>query len=160
MLNAKFPLYALRANFGRVEDPPYILINSRYRQYILDMPSLPGNYFERRLKLAEMDTGLPLYPLKEKYTTIAQILRNPRRREFIDSDGKIWKISKCKTYPISSHKVLHRSRTWNGKYLLQTKVGNFVTSEAGDYVVVVDTPKGRILFDVSDKPSERVRIKL
>lgn len=106
-----------------------------------------------------MDLDYPLYPLKERFSNLSQVL-NSTRKEFIDADGKIWKLSRKVFYNLKSYPVLHYSKTWKGTYLLQTKIGNFVSDSVGKYVTIVETPKGSILFEVSDNITERVRIKV
>ena len=159
MLTCKFPLYALRANFGREEEAPYVLIVSRTNKYVLDMPMLQGDYAARRLQLLQMELDYPVYPLKERFTSLAQVVKT-KRKEFIDADGKVWKKNPRRFYKIKSYKVLMHSRTWDGKFLLQTAVGNFVYPELGMYVTVVETNTSFILFDVGDEPSSRERVKI
>lgn len=159
MLTAKFPVYAMRPYISLFEEPPYTVVETRFDRYVLDMPTLEGNYWERRITLLGMDTGYRLYPLKEKFHTIAQILRS-KRREFIDSDGKLWKLKKDKYYKCKSYAVLHASTTWTGKKLLSTRAGNFVADDVYKYVTVIETPIGKIVFDYSNEPTTRTRVKI
>lgn len=149
----------MRTYTRKYEEPPYTMIESRFHRYVLDMPDLRGSYFERRLKLSDMDTGFRLYPLKERYTTLAQILRS-KRKEFIDSDGKLWVLKKTQMYKCKTYAVLHSSVAWNGKTLLYTKAGNYLVDRRYNYVTLIETEKGNILFDLSDEPSNRVRVKI
>lgn len=123
------------------------------------MPGAQGNFAERRLAILRMEVDYPIYPLKERYTTLAQILRSSRKR-FVDADGKVWRLKKEKFYKCKSYAILHRSKTWNGYWLNQTKVGNFVHENTGKYATVIETPKGKLLFDISDEVTTRHRVKL
>ena len=109
--------------------------------------------------MMSMELDYAIYPLKERFTNIAQILRS-KRTEFIDSDGKIWTYKKTRNYKLKSYPILATSTTWNGKNLLHTRAGNFVSYERGAYLTLIETSKGKVLFEVTNEPTTRKWIKI
>lgn len=161
-LNARFPIYGLRAYDFIEPFEEFIIISTKHREYILDCPKLDGDYAQRRLTLVgcSQDLEFKLYPLNERYTSMGQ-LANTKRRHFIDADGKVWRYRPTKFYRVEYFKVLRTEKTWNGKYRLTTKLPvTFVTEEVKPYVGVIKFGAGYHLFDLSDTKKAPTRKKL
>lgn len=158
---AKFPLYALRAYEDIREFEGFILISSKYREYILDCPVLEGNYAERRTKMLGLtDLESKVYPLRERFSSISQ-LANSKRRWFIDAEGSIVRYKPSKFYHIKYAKVLKADRTWNGYYRLMTKLPvAFVTEKVANYVGYIQVGSAYYLYNLSDERKAISRKKL
>ena len=159
---ANFPLYALRAYEDIQEFEEFILISSKFRDYILDCPVLKGNYAERRLQLLGMkdDLEFKIYPLRERFTSISQLV-NSKRRWFIDAEGTIVRYKPTKFYHVKYAKVLRADVTWNGKHRLMTNLPvAFVTDTVADYIGYIQVGSGYYLYDLSNerKPTSRKKI--
>lgn len=159
-LNVKFPLYAIRANEGISEEGIFTLITTRYAIYVLDCKGLGGNYAYRRTQMLGMELPYKLYPLKERYSTLAQ-LANTKRRIYIDSEGDVKKYIPQKYYHIKYTRVLQADRTWNGYYRLMTKLPvAFVTEEVSNYIGYIQIGSAFYLYDLSDEPKPTIRKKI
>lgn len=159
---AKFPLYALRAYVGIRAADGFVIVCSRYREYILDCPALEGTFAERRVQLLSMEKELEykIYPIKERFTTLSQLV-NTKRRWFIDAEGNIVRYKPSKFYPVKYIKVLRADRTWNGYYRLMTKLPvAFVTEQVADYIGYIQVGKGFYLYDLSNEKKATTRRKL
>lgn len=160
MLNADFPLYSIRAHIEFREEPPYQLIVTKYGEYVLDYIDKHKTYAERRLDLLTAGSGYKLYPLKERFNSIAAVI-NSDRKMFIDANGKILtKGGDNRSYRTCIHKkVLHYEVAYNGKYRLFTKDDIFVTDRLGYFVEYIELGGSRILLNVMDSlDNKRVRV--
>lgn len=116
LLGKKLPLYALRPYDEVVRDnAPWVLIRAYWGIYVLDNTELSGTYWERRVKMLGMTLPYPLYSLKEKFTTISQIV-NSKRRDFIDETGKLFKYKTSKFYTLEYDRVRTLWQTDQGTY--------------------------------------------
>ncbi|AUG85061.1 hypothetical protein FDJ19_gp054 [Vibrio phage Ceto] len=158
---AKYPLYALRAYEDIKEFEEFILISSKYREYILDCPSLEGDYASRRTQLLGMkDLEFKVYPLRERFTSISQLV-NSKRRWFIDAEGTIVRYKPSKFYHIKYAKVLRADRTWNGYYRLMTNLPvAFVTEQVAEYVGYIQVGSAFYLYELSHRRKATTRKKL
>ena len=152
MHNYNFPLYSLRAHLEIVESPPYRVVVTPYGKYVLDyIDTSKGTLAERRMELLTMDTGYPLYRLKERCDNIAQVINSPRKR-FIDATGRV--VSRTHSnrsfHKCHHKKVLHYEVAHNGKYRLYTKEDTFVSSILGSYVEYIEIGGAKILLNVMD----------
>lgn len=159
---ANYPLYALRAYDDIREFEEFILISTKYRDYILDCPVLEDTFSERRLTLLGMSDTLEykIYPLNERFTSVGQ-LANSNRKWFIDSEGQIVRYKPSKFYNIKYTKVLRADKTWNGNYRLMTKLPvAFVTEQPANYIGYIQIGSGFYLYDLSNeaKPISRKKI--
>lgn len=160
MLKAKFPLYALRQFDEITTEGVYVLVHTHFNTYILDIPSLEGNYANRRLKMTSMELPYKVYPIKEQFNMLSQ-LANSKRRVFIDSEGKIHKYKPQKFYKVQYVKVLCASKTWNGYYLITTKLPvNFVTDIVPKYIGYIQIGAAFYLYDYSNEPKQPTRKKV
>ena len=159
-LKTQFPLYALRPYELITEFEGIKVISTHYTDYVLDCEALEGDYFSRRVQMLEMELPFKLYPLNERFTTLAQ-LTHTKRRLFIDREGKIFRYTPQQFAKVEYYKVLRADRTWNGYYRLMTKLPvTFVTEEPCNFIGVIRNGVGFILYDTSDtrKPSTRKKI--
>lgn len=160
MLKAKFPLYAMRDFSEIITEGVYVLVHTHFGIYVLDIPSIEGNYAERRLAMLAMKLPHKLYPLKERFSTLSQ-LSNSKRRFFIDSEGTIRKYKPTKFYKVQYVKVLGASRTWNGLYHLMTKLPvAFVTDIVPKYVGYIQVGAAFYLYDLENELKLPTRKKL
>lgn len=153
LLKAAFPLYAIGSYEEIFESAPYRLIRTRYKTYVLDILDSKDSFQERRLRLLTLDPGYPIYKLKQRFTSLAQILHSSRRM-FIDSNGKLYKLNRTKPHKVSLHKVLHYERTHNGKFLLITKQGNYVTDQLYTYVTTITVSGARVYMGGVNDPGD------
>lgn len=101
-----------------------------------------------------------LYPLRERFTTLSQMV-NSKRRWFIDADGGIVRYKPVKFHHIVYTKVLRIDRTWNGKYRLMTKLPvTFVTEEAADYIGYIQIGSAYYLYELSAEKKPTCRKKI
>ncbi|BBL19295.1 hypothetical protein KIT04_126 [Vibrio phage KIT04] len=138
----------------------FVLITSKYREYILDCPTLEGNFAERRVQLLAMDLEFKIYPLRERFTSISQLV-NSKRRWFIDSEGNIVRYKPQKFYHIKYAKVLRADTTWNGKYRLMTKLPvPFVTETVADYIGYIQVGSAFYLYELTNEKKPVTRKKI
>lgn len=160
MLKAAFPVYALRAYNSVSEEGMYVLVHTPFDTYVLDCKGLEGDYFSRRTQMLAMELPYKMYPLREQLNTISQIA-NSKRRDYIDRDGKLWKYKPSKFYNVKYVKVLAASRTWNGYYLLMTKLPvQFVTEIVPKYIGYIQVGAAIYLYDLSDELKPATKKKL
>ncbi|AFQ22276.1 hypothetical protein My1_117 [Pectobacterium phage My1] len=166
MIDAVLPIYALRQYEEMVKEGDYLVVVSRFDKYILDNPSLEGNFRQRRLKLAITPKGeLPykLYKLKKEFSTLSQIVLS-KSKVFIDSSGKVFNRLKAKYYQIEVKRVLSGSRLFNGKYQCFVRGINtpFILHHIPKWVSVIKYKNSFVLFDVHEERPEspRLRIKI
>lgn len=153
LLKAAFPLYSLGSYEEIFESAPYRLIRTRYKTYVLDILDSPLSFQERRLRLLTADPGYPVFRLKKRFTSLAQVLHS-KHRVFIDSNGKVFKLKRSKNHRVSLHRVLHYERTYNGKFLLITKQGNFVTDKVYTFVTTITVSGVPVYMGGVNKPEE------
>lgn len=156
----RFPIYALRAYTSIFEFEGFVIIGSRFKDYVLDCPALEGDYYDRRRQLLGMELAFPLYPLKERYTCLSQLV-NSKRRWFIDAEGTIIRYRPTEFYTVEYAKVLSAERTWNGKVRLTTKLPvSFITEGCAAYVGYIRVGAGYVLYELSDEKKPTTRKKL
>ncbi|CAM0085728.1 hypothetical protein VPHD139G2_0036 [Vibrio phage D139 g2] len=151
MLNCTFPLYSIRQHNRIYEEPPYKLIENGFGVYVLDFIDQDGTYAGRRLELLTAGSGYKVYPLKERFDSIASFI-NSTRKMFIDADGKILrKGGDDRTYYKCIHKkVLHYEVAYDGNYRLFTADKCFLSRTLGYYVEYIRIGKADILLNVVD----------
>lgn len=88
MLASKLPLWAIRDYESIFEESGFKIIQTHKTRYVLDIPYLEGNYWDRRLKSLDMLLPYKLYPLKKRFEFIEQIITH-KNRKFIDSEGNL-----------------------------------------------------------------------
>jgi hypothetical protein len=135
--NFNYPLFGLRAYARVFEEYPYKLIQTKERIYVLDIINSELPFVERRLKLLTSDSGYPIYSLKERFTSLAQVL-NSSKRTFIDSTGKMVKIERKKYYKTKVSKVMGFDSTHDGRYLLFTLRDSFICNMLYNYLVTIN----------------------
>lgn len=165
MLNFSLPVYALRAYDVLFTEGEYIVIQTRFTRYVLDCPSLPGTFSQRRLFLYGNREKLPykLYPLKKQYKYLSQII-NSGLKQFIDSTGKIVTWVPSKFYNIITERVRGSARIYNGKYQCFVKGVPYpiVLHEPVNYISYALVNGAPVVFDVHDEEPEtpRLRVKI
>lgn len=153
---AKFPLYKIPKTSKVVAKPPYLLLTTETKEYVLDLQDKTDPFVERRFKLLTSDPGYPVYRLKERYTSIAQVL-NSKARKFIDSDGTIIHVRREKHHPTKIQKVHSYDRTHDGKFLLFTLRASYVSSLLYNYVVTINIAGADVLVGGVDDPADARR---
>ena len=165
MLNFSLPVYALRAYDVLFQEGEYIVIQTRFTRYVLDNPSLPGTFSQRRFFLYGERENLPykLYPLKKQFKYLSQII-NSGLKHFIDSTGKIVTWKPTTYYNIITERVRGSTRIFNGKY--QCYVKNvpypFLLSEPANYISYALVRGSPVIFDTHEEEPEtpRLRVKI
>lgn len=117
MLDFKLPAYILRDYERIFKEGDFLIIETYYNRYVLDKPSLPGEYAQRRIALIGMKQDLPykLYPLSKRIEFLSQLVAS-KKKQLIDSTGRIVNWKPKKMYKITTAKVLSCTQIFNGKY--------------------------------------------
>lgn len=148
-LKIRFPVYALRGfdTLGMYGDN--LVVVTRHATYVLDVPHIGADLKDRRVKMLGMKFGEhKIYPLKERISSISQLIKT-KKRIFIDADGKVIKYVKTrKMFPVQYCKVLNADRTWNGYFLLTTKLPvRFVAERPSNYIGYIKAGSSYFLFE-------------
>lgn len=166
MQEFNLPLYALRQFEDIVTEGEYTVVVSRFDKYILDSPSLEGDFRMRRLRLAVTPKGnLPykLYPLKAQLTMLSHFARS-KSKVFIDSNGNIFRRKKSRFFNIEVRRVVSGARLYNGKFQCFAKgVSTAITLDhIPKWVSLIRYKNSYILFDVHEEmpTSPRMRVKI
>lgn len=95
----------------------FLVIETVYDRYVLDKPSLQGEYAQRRVALFGIRGKLPykLYPLRQRIEFLSQLVA-AKKKKLIDATGRIVQWKPQKLYNITTSKVLSRAQIFNGKY--------------------------------------------
>lgn len=156
------PLYIVRGFTRKFEENGYICLETYYNRYVLDRPSLPGDYASRRiLLLADTKKPYNLYKIKYACNTLSQVL-NAKNKEFIDTNGTLIRFHKTKFFKITYHKVVSCVKIFNGKYQCYVSGVNspFITKEPYNYISLVNYRNSFILFDVHNEMPEKLRHRI
>lgn len=158
LLNAKFPLYSIRAHIAFRDAPPYRLITTKYGEYVLDyLDKDEGDTFaERRLSLLTAGSGYKLYPLKERFDSLASVI-NSTKKIFVDARGKVVrKGGDGRSFRKCCHaKVIHFEQAFDGSYRLFTRDHTFIAHTYGTYVEYLKIAGGVVLLNVMDTLDNR-----
>lgn len=161
------PLYPIREYESISVEGKYKVIQTSRTRWVLDCPSLEGNYLERRMTMLSMTLPYKMYPLYKGYNTISDVLVNrSKSKKYIDIEGKLHSWKPTAFYKTKSYKL-------TAKWIPRTKpvlcfalepsceiysinIPNFVAN----YARVVELGNRRILFDVTEERMPDTRIKL
>lgn len=156
----RMPLYALRAYAEIVEEEDFTIIKSSYRKYTLDCKGLSGDYATRRLKLLSMELEHPLYMLKERITTVPQLVLT-KRTKFIDRDGNVVRYRKSRFLRVEYTKVLRCDRTWAGNYRLVTTLPTvFLSDTPADYIGYIRDGHSLTLYEKCNERKRTRKVKI
>lgn len=165
MFDFQLPVYVMRAYEKISTEGDFTVITTAFDRYVLDKPSLPGNYAQRRLFLFAESSKLPykLYPLRRQIRYLSQMVGSGKS-DFIDSTGRVFKWRKSKFYQIETARVLVCNQIFNGKF--QAYVKNvpypFVLSEPAEYISYMLVNGSPVVYGVYDEEPEtpRLRVKI
>lgn len=162
-----FPLYAVRKYECIFFEGDFKVIQTAKTRYVLDIPSLGGDYSERRMEMLKMKLPYRSYPLSKRITMLSQMVEHRKQyKTYIDADGKLvtWN-------PKNYHKALSYLITekWVAKELPRLCFAIEPSCEIYDidlpnyvakYARVVHINNRRILYDVTEErmPDSRVKI--
>ena len=165
----QFPLYKLRKYEAIYSTILGIKkIRTHYGEYILDDPSIPGNFEDRRLVLRKRYGAAKLYKLKERVDLLRQLVKYKSGAKFININGDILeyrktsKLYKINSYPIQSMKEYGDNWTVIGVQGFHQKflIGFEVRRKNIKYVSIMDTRDGPFLYDLTKEPHEPYRRKI
>ena len=152
MLDCNWPLFEMRAYESKFEEGNYIVLQTQKTRWVLDYKlKTDEDYATRRLKL-KTDPLRPykIYPLYKMYSTIGQVV-NSKKRNFIDSSGKLIKYKPSKFFKIYIEKIKASWITLTGykAYKVLGTSHTFVFPD-GDYthLAYIKMGKRAILFDM------------
>lgn len=143
----------------------YLVITTAFNRYVLDKPSLPGNYAQRRLFLYTDKDNLPykLYPLKKQIRFLSQMVASGKSH-FIDNTGKLFKWKKSTFFKIIVAKVLTCNQIYNGKFQVYVKnvPHPFILQQAANYIAYILVKGSPVIYGVYDEEPEtpRLRVKI
>jgi hypothetical protein len=156
----KTPLYALRAYDKIYSENGMTLISTHYTTYVLDIPALEGNYYERRFLMMSMELPHKLYSLKERFTTVPQLVKT-KRTMLIDRDGRVFRYRKSRFLKVEYTKVLSNDVTWNGKYRIVTKLNTvFLSDTPALYIGYIREGHSLLLFEMCDELKRTRKVKI
>ncbi len=162
LLNFELPVYEVRAYISRMEEGKYIVLQTRFSKYVLDCPTLVGDYADRRLQLLS-DQAKPykLYPLKNRISTLSQLI-NSKHSRFITESGQLIQYKKNKYYNIICKSVVSCTQIYNGKYQCYLSGINtpFITKNPYKYLSVIELKNSYILFDVHNEKPDKIRYRI
>lgn len=161
------PVYPVRAYEKIFEQDGFKIIQTPKTRWVLDCPSLGGDYFARRLELLRMELPYKLYPLKGGFYSLSELILDKRKhRVFVDKTGKLIKWTPKQNYPAISVKLTEK---WiprdtpklcfaleGSSEIYSIDAPNFVA----EYARVVEVGNRRILYDVTEERMPNTRIKL
>lgn len=157
------PVYIVRAYFAIMTEGDFKVVQTYKSKWVLDNPTLQGNYASRRVQMLSMKLPYKLYPLTKRITTISQLVAC-KAKLIIDAEGKLINWVKSTFYKIEICKVLSVSRTSTGKYLcyIQGYDASLLLDTYSQYVSVINVEGSPVLFDTHEtRPDKsRIRIKL
>jgi hypothetical protein len=151
-----FPLYKLRSYISIDTNPlGLVKITTIKGTYILDDTSIPTDFEERRLILAEDYPSEKLYKLKEQVLYLRQLVKYKSGTTFIDYNGKLVEYKKGNNlFKINSHKILNKQEHGNWTVLtlenmeIQFVVGQLLPHTA-THASIMETKWGPFLYDLT-----------
>lgn len=153
MLGIKFPVYPLRSYIKRITEDKITYIETIYDTYVLDNKNLFGaNLAERRLK-----SSSNLYPLNKQIHTYEELIKC-KAKEYVDSEGIIFRYKKTKKVEVKCYEVLDIVPTLTNNFIIYTKEVKPIIYYCRDlsyslyttkYVLVFEN-NGHIIYGFSD----------
>lgn len=116
----RLPVWAIRPYTRIWVEGDYKIIQTHKTRYVLDVPSLEGNYWERRLKALDLDLPYKLYPIKKRFEFVEQLLYHSNKM-FIDSEGKLITYKPSRSVKIHISKVTHIWEARNGELMFRCR---------------------------------------
>lgn len=165
MFEFQLPVYIMRGYDRVFTEGDLSIVETPFDRYVLDNPSLPGNYAQRRLFLFADSKNLPykLYPLRKQIKYLSQMVASGKSN-FIDSTGKLFKWKKSKFYKIETARVLTCNRIFNGKYQIYVKnvPFPFILPEPANYISYILVSGSPVVYGVYEEEPEspRLRVKI
>lgn len=157
------PVYPVRSYFNIGMEGDFKVIQTYKSKWVLDNPTLSGNYANRRVQMLSMKLPYKLYPLVKRITTLSQLVGS-KAKLIIDSEGKLINWVKTTFYRVEVCKVLSISRTTTGKFLcyIQGFEASLLMESYSPYVSVINVEGSPVLFDIHETRPEnpRTRVKL
>lgn len=158
----EFPLFKLkpkRNRFDIIQREGMTIINN----LIVDNKNLAGSTLGlRRLNIPNKD----LYPLREMARTIQDMAHN-KNYIYIDNHGALKELTYDKFYPIISRKIKYLKRTKDGVAFIRVqsvpyflKYHGTISEYETPWVNLVSLPRGLFIYSITERPTNRVRVKL
>lgn len=157
-----FPLYGLRQYNSKFEENGLVILQTNKTRYVLDFVDKEGSYVDRRIKMLTMELPYKIYPLKERYETISQVVMS-KRKKFIDKNGKIISWKPTTFYPVVCLPIKSKWVTSKGKYGIEVKglKSKFIISDPNHkYAQVIQIGRINLLYDVCDEYRPMTRKKI
>jgi len=167
MDRVQFPLYKLRSYLNIDKNPLGITkITTIKGEYLFDDISIPGNFEERRAKLALDFPNKRVYKLKERVIYLRQLVKYKSGTTFVDKCGSLWKYKKSSSlFKIKSHKITRK--TPSGNWTVISIEGQEQSYLVGEVVLpttthasIMETKWGPLLYDLTNIKHEPYRRKI
>lgn len=169
MLDFEFPLYRMGKFIDIYTTPLGVKkITTVKKEYILDDPSLPGDFAARRLKLRKRYGKDALYHFKERVDLLRQLVKFPGNTAFIDKNGKLIRYVKTsKLYEVRSLPIVSIKEIENIWSVITVKgisqkflIGFDIKRKYIKYASIMFTKDGPFLYDLTTEPHEVYRRKI
>lgn len=167
--NISFPLYKLR-KYDEIYSTPLGIkkIRTYFDEYILDDPSLPGDYEERRIRLIQRYGKKKVYKLTERVDLLRQLVKYKSGSKFINLKGEIYEYRKSsKLYPVISVPIIKIDEHGDNWSVLTLKhehqkflVGFDVERKNIKYASLMITEYGPFLYDLTKEPHDSYKRKI
>lgn len=154
-----YPVYPIKRYKRKFEEDGIIYIDTTNNRFIFDVPSLEGDYFERREQIAAMDLPYKIFPLVGKCTNIAHI-KVSKGNTFVDNSGRIFKYRATKRVPLQNVGVHNYSISETGKCVLHTDSGDIEAQHPYKYVQLFEHEDKLYIYNFSYAPSSKKYILL
>lgn len=155
----EFPVYPIPKYDRKYEKDGTVYIETRCHRFIFDIPSLEGDYFERREKMVTMDLPYPIYPLKGKCLNPAH-LKVSGTNIFVGKSGNLFKYKHTNRVPLQNVAVHNYSISEQGNHILHTDLGDISAKHPYNYIQVFEYKNKYYVLNFSYTPSKKKYIML
>ncbi len=132
------------------EENGFKILQTQRCRYILDVPALEGNYASRRIQMLGMKLPYKMYRLKERFTTLAQIVVS-KRRLFLDIEGNLVRYKPTVFYKVIYDEVRTKWQNDKGRWCFIGKANNSIYSCLTDgftHYGYIQVGRRRVLYDL------------
>lgn len=162
-MGINFPLYRIRMVESIETIGSITYITTYHNKYVLDDKSIAGTFAERRLVIMFSNNySHPIYPLKDRCTTLKQVIllhKKYPKCKFIDNNGKILNRVLSKRLPTEWKKCTCIASSGGAFYaaIVKGEPNHFVLKNPTKYLRLVTIQGSRVIIDTSIDPPKRIK---